>query len=409
MDAEAVLLVDDRQSQVAKGHVVLEQGVGADEDPDFACGHRIQQLLPRLALVAPREDADRDAKLPGQRPDGGEMLAGEDLGGGKQRPLPAGFDRRQQGVKRHHGLAAAHVPLQEPQHGGGGCKIGVDLGDRPFLRAGEREGQDLAKPRRQSPVANGRTPLAPPEPLPHQGERQLVREQFVIGKARAGGGERQDARLILRLVDGDDGLPPGRPAFPLQQRRIDPFGKIAEFGDRLRYGPLQGFPGEPGGQAIYGFDHGQAIAGVGRQDVVGMAHLQAALEPFRAPAHEPPAPLGQDFLEIVAVGMEEDELHLPARVAAGDAVGPPAARRRGMVADDLDHQGHDRAVGRLGDGRRQAAVHHAHRQVPQEVRHAVDVQPGQMRGRPPPDPLEGGRRPEQREQYFWTHRAGEPK
>ena len=39
-DAEAVLLVDDGQAEVAEGDVLLEERVGADEDGGLAGGER---------------------------------------------------------------------------------------------------------------------------------------------------------------------------------------------------------------------------------------------------------------------------------------------------------------------------------------------------------------------------------
>ena len=38
LDTEAVLLVDDDEAEVAEGDVILDEGVGADEDMDLAVG-----------------------------------------------------------------------------------------------------------------------------------------------------------------------------------------------------------------------------------------------------------------------------------------------------------------------------------------------------------------------------------
>ena len=44
LDAEAVLLVDDDQAEVVELHLVLDQGVGADDDAGLA-GDQVEQRL----------------------------------------------------------------------------------------------------------------------------------------------------------------------------------------------------------------------------------------------------------------------------------------------------------------------------------------------------------------------------
>ena len=60
-DAEAVLLVDDGEAEVAEGDVLLEEGVGADEDGDLAGGQRAEPGGALGALVAAGEDLEADA------------------------------------------------------------------------------------------------------------------------------------------------------------------------------------------------------------------------------------------------------------------------------------------------------------------------------------------------------------
>ena len=50
LDAEPVLLVDDDQAEVGEGDLLLEQGVGADDDAGLAARDPQHRLLPlRLA------------------------------------------------------------------------------------------------------------------------------------------------------------------------------------------------------------------------------------------------------------------------------------------------------------------------------------------------------------------------
>ena len=114
--AEAMLLVDDGEREIAERHLVLEQRVGADQQIDLAERQPVERLGALLAALAAGEDRDADAGLLGQRRDGGEMLAHQDFGRRHQRGLPAGLDHGRGGKQRHHGLAGADVALQQPHH-----------------------------------------------------------------------------------------------------------------------------------------------------------------------------------------------------------------------------------------------------------------------------------------------------
>ena len=92
MHAEAVLLVDDRKCQIAKGDVVLEQRVGADHQIDIAGGERRQHLGAFAAALAAGQDGEADAGRGRERRDGGEMLPRQDFGRRHQRRLTAGLD-----------------------------------------------------------------------------------------------------------------------------------------------------------------------------------------------------------------------------------------------------------------------------------------------------------------------------
>ena len=62
--------------------------------------------------------------------DGLEMLTREQLGRRHQRRLRARLDRACHSEQRDHGLAAADIALQQPQHAMRAREIGVDLGER---------------------------------------------------------------------------------------------------------------------------------------------------------------------------------------------------------------------------------------------------------------------------------------
>ena len=141
MHPEAVLLVDHGEAQPREGDVVLHQSVGADHDVQRAAREPFQRRAALGRLVAPRHQRDGQARGLGERPDGGEMLARENLRRRHQGGLSSGLDHmghRQQG---DDGLAGADVALQQPQHALVAFEIGGNLRDGFGLVAGEGEGQ----------------------------------------------------------------------------------------------------------------------------------------------------------------------------------------------------------------------------------------------------------------------------
>ncbi len=69
------------------------------------------------------------------------MLLGQDLGGRHQRALPARIHADGGGQRGDHGLARAHVALQQAVHGQGACKVMRDLFAHAALGGGELKGQ----------------------------------------------------------------------------------------------------------------------------------------------------------------------------------------------------------------------------------------------------------------------------
>ena len=128
------------------------------------------------------------------------VLLGERLGGRHERRLGAVLDRAQHGGESDHGLAASHLPHQQPLHRPLAREVRVDLLDRLHLVAGELERQRPAPAvhhhaaRRERPRL---PPLAPRAPPPGHGE--LEQEQLLEGEPAA-----SVALLLLglRKVDG---------------------------------------------------------------------------------------------------------------------------------------------------------------------------------------------------------------
>ena len=174
MHAEPVLFVDHRQSKIMEPDVVLDQRVGADDDRQRAGGQFVQQAGPPLALVAAGQQPDTNARRIRQRRDGLHMLSRQDLGGRQDRGLRPGLDRGQHRRQGDHGLAAADIALQQPQHAVFGRHVGRDLGDRLALRAGQGKGKGGFDLGGEPPVAAQRPAGQAAQRGAYQCQRQLI-------------------------------------------------------------------------------------------------------------------------------------------------------------------------------------------------------------------------------------------
>ncbi len=137
--AEAMLLVDHGEREVAERDLVLKQRMGADHEIDLAVRKPLQRRGALLRPVAAGEQRDADAGLFGERLHGGEMLSRQNFGRGHQRGLPAGLDHGRGREQRHHRLAGPDVALQEPDHALRPRQIDHDVVDRADLRGRERD------------------------------------------------------------------------------------------------------------------------------------------------------------------------------------------------------------------------------------------------------------------------------
>ena len=138
---EAMLLVGNHQPQLPKHRGIRQQSVGAHHHLKLPCLHRLpgQPLFLHAhgAGEQPHGDSQRGKEL-SQR---GAVLLCQDLRGSHQGSLlsvPGGAEGRSGG---HHGLAAAHITLHQPVHGGASAQIPDDVLHCPALCPGEGKGQ----------------------------------------------------------------------------------------------------------------------------------------------------------------------------------------------------------------------------------------------------------------------------
>ena len=207
LDAEAVLLVDDGDGEVAEADLLLDQRVRADRDLHVAGGDQLPHVRVLLRAEGARQQRHPHAELGADALDREEVLLGEHLGRRHQRALPARLDGAQQRRERDDGLAGADVALEQPLHRGRPRQIAVDLGDRLLLGIGERERQHLAVPVEE---LAGRRERLRDEPLALRRpprERELEDEELVEG-------EPPPALLCLlrraRMVQRDERIGPQR-------------------------------------------------------------------------------------------------------------------------------------------------------------------------------------------------------
>ena len=361
-----MLLVDHGEREVLEVDPLLEERVGADQDIDLAGGQRRQRSFSRAPRIPPREQGEGDAAALQQSAERIGVLVGQQLGRHHQSGLRAGLHRDQHGKQRHHGLAAADVALEEAEHAAFLREVLDDLGGSGALAFGQSEGEGGLH-RAAEPAVAGDGATAPASGgAAHQRQRQLVRQQLVVGEARAGRGVGLKVGGVLGRMRGLERLVPGRPPTRCHQARLDPFGQRRRPRQRGAHRAGHRLQRDPRRQRIDGLDRLHAIPLVERRDVVGVHHLDFAAVAFDAPAHHPHGPFGQLLAEPVALRVEEDEREGPGLVRAIDP-GGAAPVRRGLVAID-PHRERRRGAGLgFGDLRRVAPVDQPRREMPKQM------------------------------------------
>jgi hypothetical protein len=198
--AEAMLLVDDGEREIAERDFLLEQRVGADQQVELSGFEPRQDVGSRRTALAAGEDRDAQAGRLGERRDGFEMLARQDFRRRHEGSLPASLDHRRGGEQCHDGLAGADIALQQAQHALRFREVAVDLFDCARLRRRERVGQSRDDFLRAFPIPRARPPGEAFLTGTHQCERELAGEQFVIGKPGPSGCFGRDRAGIGRVM-----------------------------------------------------------------------------------------------------------------------------------------------------------------------------------------------------------------
>ncbi len=285
VDAEAVLLVDHRQRQVAVFDRVLEQRMGADDDLDGAVLDAAQQAGALLALDRAGQQRDRQRAQVGQ---GAVVLLGQHLGRRHQGGLLAGLHRAQHRQQRDQGLAGADIALQQPQHAARRGEVGVDLLQRllPATGVGGKPKRCRATSRSRE-IADQRLAGAGAHPAADQRLGDLAGEQFVVGQAGAHAAcraRRSAGACTARSASSNGGhfsrfSSAGSCHSGRSRQQVQRLGQAG--GDLARP--------QPGGQRPDRLDDRDPVRLVDRHQMVGMGDRQPAVEDVQLAGHQQPA------------------------------------------------------------------------------------------------------------------------
>ena len=196
--AEALLLVDHEEPEIAELDVLGEQAMRADDDVDLA----FAQVLERLGLLGlraePADHVDAHGKRREPRAQRLEMLQREHRRRREHGHLLAVHHGLERGAHRDFRLAEAHVAAQQAIHGRGRLHVALDVLDGAGLvgreLVGERELELLL------PVRVGR------ERVPLHGLARGVELEQLVGHVAHG------------LLDARLGLLPGGAAETIERR-----------------------------------------------------------------------------------------------------------------------------------------------------------------------------------------------
>jgi len=216
LDTKAVLLIDDDEAEFREGDGVVEEGVGADGEVDFAVCDAVASGAFGGFVKRAGEEGDA-VRFAGTRADGfgeefagGEVMLGrEDLGWRHESDLGAVFNGDEGGLHGDDGLSRPDVALKEAPHGLGAAHVGGDFAENAFLGGGGVEGEDLFEGTANGLICNERGTLSIAKTAALEFEAELEKEELLKDEAAMGGGGRGDevehGRARFGEVNGAEG------------------------------------------------------------------------------------------------------------------------------------------------------------------------------------------------------------
>ena len=135
-DAEALLLVDDDESEFLETHFAAEQSVRADDEVELAVGQIFLDLLRFLFGLEPGKGADGDGESRVAFGEGLIVLLDEQSGRHEHGDLLAFLDCLERGTDSDLGLSVTHVAADQTVHRHGLLHVRFDLVDGGQLIGG---------------------------------------------------------------------------------------------------------------------------------------------------------------------------------------------------------------------------------------------------------------------------------
>ena len=179
LDAEAVLLVDDRQRERVELHAFLEQRVGADDQRYLSAQDRGERGAARARVHRAGDEHDRNLERREPFRQRSRMLLGQQFGRRHQRHLRARTQRQCRRRRGDRGLATADIALHEPRHRLRQGEVAVDFVEYARLRRGKSERQLQEESPLQCVAAFQRACVVGLGGAAQRHQRELVREQFL--------------------------------------------------------------------------------------------------------------------------------------------------------------------------------------------------------------------------------------
>ena len=318
--------------------------------------------------VAPGDELDAQTDPLGKRGHPLIVLAGEDFGRRHHRRLPSRFDHVGHRHQRDHRLAGSDVALEKPQHALLGFEIGADILDRLLLRFCQRERQRGLEAAPQCALGVVRAAGNGAHARPHEQERELVGEQFVIGEAGRRRTGRVDVLGPFRPVHRAERLGEAGQFEPAQGVGAEPFRQPGHAFQRSLGGAGDGARVEALGQPVDRLDRRQAGEFVGVHHPVGMDDLSPAVPKLELARDPAPGADRQLRAHPFGIGEEEHKLDVAGVVLDQHFERRPRARASCLaVLGNRSLDGHDRVGDGVADLRPRAPVDGRLRQVEEHV------------------------------------------
>ena len=145
-----MLLIDDDEREACELDVLLEKRVRADRDWNFTRGERCERTATRARGLRAGHERDGDPERVEPVAKIAPVLLGEQLRRGHERHLQPAAGRARRGRCRDHGLATAHIALQQAHHRPSHTQVRIDFRERACLSTGQAEGQRGEQPLRKA-------------------------------------------------------------------------------------------------------------------------------------------------------------------------------------------------------------------------------------------------------------------